>query len=229
MSEKNLEIRHGIYKVRYVQIPAIVLADKELSPGAKLVLGVIADFVSAGDGTIFPSQRLIADRLALSTRQVRRYLNELKEKGYLDWERRGLPGRNYYYLNCPVLTHERFNLEAWHISGETINRINAMRTNVTTHRTDVSEQERTLPPDRTDMSGLDQSEMTGLGGAENPVSITVRTSKSARYQKNITEEKTFSNVTSTSNVTNRETPRDKEEFVKILKDLGFKEEEIGGE
>jgi len=125
MSENNLTIRHSIYKQRYIQVPAIALADKTLSLSAKIVLGIISDYCNYdGHGQVFPKQETLAEKLGCSRPTISKYLNELKEKGYLDWElTNSIPPKNYYYLDIPEVTGDRFNLEAWNLDANDINRM----------------------------------------------------------------------------------------------------------
>lgn len=89
------------------QAIAAVLNHSQASPGAKLVLTIIANY--DGKEGAFCSQETIAKMANVTTRQVRRYFSELKELGELDiWlhEGKGFIGsrktnRYYILLECP--------------------------------------------------------------------------------------------------------------------------------
>lgn len=75
----------------------------QLSTGAKLVYWVLVRF-GGRDGKCFPSRKRIAADVALSVRQVDRYLSELRDAGLLRHER-GRTGRSNRY---EFVYHEAF-------------------------------------------------------------------------------------------------------------------------
>ena len=89
------------------QAIAAVLNHSQASPGAKLVLTIIANY--DGPEGAFCSQETVAKMANVTPRQIRRYFNELKELGELDiWlhEGKGYVGsrktnRYYILLDCP--------------------------------------------------------------------------------------------------------------------------------
>ena len=71
---------HGLLEV-YL-IPRTVAADKKLPPGARLLWGVLRQH-SMGDGRCTRSDETLARLLAVSDRQVRRYLKALEAAALL--------------------------------------------------------------------------------------------------------------------------------------------------
>lgn len=50
------------------------------------------------EGSCFPGQTRIASKLGVTRKAVNKYLKELKEKSYIDWERRGMGKTNVYRI-----------------------------------------------------------------------------------------------------------------------------------
>lgn len=85
----------------FTQIPNVILRHKKLSPGAKLTYALFLSYAWQKD-SCFPGQETIAEHLGSSTRQVRRFVQELKNAGYLKSERRGVGYTNLYILFARV-------------------------------------------------------------------------------------------------------------------------------
>lgn len=72
-----------------VNVPDAVLANSQLSPGAKLTYGVLLRFVGK-DGHCYPSQETISKRLAVTVRQVAVYCEPrtgVPHPRYRSWSR----------------------------------------------------------------------------------------------------------------------------------------------
>lgn len=63
-----------------------VMQDKNLSPGAKLVLYNLVSRLG-GKNYSFPSQEKIGNDVGLSARQVRNHLRALRRRGLISWQR----------------------------------------------------------------------------------------------------------------------------------------------
>src|SRR5215213_5277285 len=88
----NESLKHG-----FTQLPNYVLKDKKLSFGAKLTFAVLLSYAWQ-DESCFPGQERMADDLSTSERSVRRFLQELKEREFIDWKQQGLNKPNIYYI-----------------------------------------------------------------------------------------------------------------------------------
>ena len=98
----NEAIKHG-----FTQLPNYVLKDKTLSFGARLAYAVLLSYAWQEE-RCFPGQQRMAEDLGTSDRSVRTFLNELKERGYIDWKQQGLNRPNIYY----ILDYQPLKLEA---------------------------------------------------------------------------------------------------------------------
>jgi len=88
----NEALKHG-----FTQLPRYVLKDKTISFGARLTYAVLLSYAWQED-SCFPGQEKMAGDLGVSRQAVNTYLNELKDRGYISWERRGLGKTNIYYI-----------------------------------------------------------------------------------------------------------------------------------
>jgi biotin operon repressor len=88
----NEALRHG-----FTQLPNYVLRDKQLSFGARLSYAVLLSYAWQEE-SCFPGQDRMARDLGVSRRMLSDYLKELKQRGYIAWERRGLNKTNIYYI-----------------------------------------------------------------------------------------------------------------------------------
>jgi hypothetical protein len=98
----NEALKHG-----FTQLPRYVLKDKKLSFGARLTYAVLLSYAWQED-SCFPGQERMARDLGTVDRSVRRFLMELKERGYIDWKQQGLGKPNIYY----ILDYKPIEIEA---------------------------------------------------------------------------------------------------------------------
>lgn len=98
----NEALKHG-----FTQIPRYILRDKRLSFGARLTYAVLLSYAWQDD-SCFPGQDKIAADLGVSRRMISDYLNELADRKYITWERRGLGKTNIYY----ILDYQPLEIEA---------------------------------------------------------------------------------------------------------------------
>jgi hypothetical protein len=88
----NEALKHG-----FTQLPNYVLKDAHLSFGARLAYAVLLSYAWQEE-SCFPGQKRMAKDLGTSDRSVRTFLQELKDRGYIDWKRQGLNKPNIYYI-----------------------------------------------------------------------------------------------------------------------------------
>ncbi len=74
-----------------------------LPTSEKLLLLVLADAASE-EGICWPRQEILAARSSLSDRSVRRILDDLRSRGLVSWEQRGLHRSNVYSLDVELLS-----------------------------------------------------------------------------------------------------------------------------
>lgn len=85
----------------FTMMPNVILRDARLSVGARLAYSVLLSY--AWDGAAcFPGQQRLADDMGVTARQVRTYLQELKDAGLVSWERGGLQQPNRYTVHGPL-------------------------------------------------------------------------------------------------------------------------------
>jgi hypothetical protein len=122
-------------------IPDPLLRSGLVSGGAKLAYGQLARYAGK-DGRCFPKQSTLAAALAVSERQVRRYLRELEAAQLLRTTQRGLNEPNSYEF-------------LWHAMFDDAASVIAHKPQIPQDRTRMSAQDRTIAaaPDRTLASG----------------------------------------------------------------------------
>jgi len=98
----NEALKHG-----FTQLPRYVLKDNRLSFGARLTYAVLLSYAWQED-SCFPGQVRMSKNLGVTRQAINIYLNELKSKKYIAWERRGLGKTNIYY----ILDYQPLNFEA---------------------------------------------------------------------------------------------------------------------
>ncbi len=102
-TQRNIEIvgadpvtRHG-----FTQVPNVVLIDKRLSVGAKLVYAMLLKYAWSDDAC-FPGQQKLSEEMGAGERSIRSYLKELELHGLLEVKQRGLGKTNIYRLHLTV-------------------------------------------------------------------------------------------------------------------------------
>lgn len=85
-----------------VKLIGLVL-ETDLPSSEKLLLLVLADAASE-EGVCWPRQSVLAARSSLSDRSVRRILDELRARGLVDWDQRGLHRSNVYTIDVDLLS-----------------------------------------------------------------------------------------------------------------------------
>jgi DNA-binding MarR family transcriptional regulator len=85
----------------FVQLPKVVILNKDLSTGAKIAYAVLLKYAWEKE-SCFPGQERMAKDMGASRRSIVSYLKELEKVGYLKTERRGQGKTNIYYLYCKI-------------------------------------------------------------------------------------------------------------------------------
>ena len=85
-------------------IPNEVMNNKNLSHGAFKLYSVLASYCYGDKNTCYPSQATLAERMGVSVRTVRRYLQELIDAGLVQKKRRGSISNLYTLLKKIILT-----------------------------------------------------------------------------------------------------------------------------
>lgn len=122
----------------FTAIPNVILRHPRLSYGAKVTFGVLLSYAWQ-DNFCWPAQERLAQDLCCSERQVRRFLQELKADGIIEWKQQGLNLPNIYY----ILAQSRW----------------APVPKTNPDRTDLSDPVRTAP-DRTSVSAQDRTPLS---------------------------------------------------------------------
>lgn len=89
---ENPALRQG-----FTQIPNYVFKDKRLSFGARITYGILLSYAWQ-EGSCFPGQERISLDLGVGRQAINAFLGELKQAGYVDWQRRGLGKTNIYTI-----------------------------------------------------------------------------------------------------------------------------------
>lgn len=87
----------------YAQIPVwLIRAGKEVTPGALMLYAALKTYTKNGHSRAFPSQETLAEDMGVSSRQVRNYMQQLKDCGGMRYRLRlndkGKKTRNYEYM-----------------------------------------------------------------------------------------------------------------------------------
>lgn len=97
------DLRH----IQYAQVETELLRDPTISPQCKALYGLL---ITYGPERIFPGHQRLADCLGTSTKSIRRWLNQLRARGLIDWSRRGSTSNEYTilgYANLMLIGHQR--------------------------------------------------------------------------------------------------------------------------
>jgi len=105
----SIRFREGWLDAGYTQVPNVVLRRHDLSPGAKVVYALLLSYAWQEDHC-WPGQARLADEAGASPRSVRTWLQELRERGLVTIERRGLTLTNVYWIEPLAAAPERQNL-----------------------------------------------------------------------------------------------------------------------
>ncbi len=79
-------IDNEMMRAGFAAIPYRVLRDTQLSVGARLAYAVLLMYAWQ-EGSCFPGQGRMGEDMGVSQRHLRRYLQDLKDAGYIDWQK----------------------------------------------------------------------------------------------------------------------------------------------
>jgi Helix-turn-helix domain len=100
--ERNtIVVEDEVLRAGFTQIPNLLLRREDITPGAKLTYMVLLSYAWQSD-SCFPGHDRLATDMGVAKRSVVTYLQQLKDKGMIIVERRGLGQTNVYRL--PRLT-----------------------------------------------------------------------------------------------------------------------------
>jgi hypothetical protein len=85
----------------FTQLPNLVLRDPDLSPQAKLAYSLLLSYAWYNN-SVFPGQGTMADHAGVNQPAVSKWMQELKDKGWLEIKRRGQGKTNIYILKYRV-------------------------------------------------------------------------------------------------------------------------------
>lgn len=97
---EQIIIENEMLRAGFAAMPYLVLKDTRLSIGARLSYAVLLMYAWQ-EGATFAGQVKMAQDVGVSDRQLRDYLRELEEFGYIRIKRQGLNKPNLYYI-CDV-------------------------------------------------------------------------------------------------------------------------------
>lgn len=82
MTEDGIRVFRPFRAFNGAHVPSVILSSREISPGAKLLWGVLAKY--AGEhGDAYPRQSRLAEDLGWNIKTLRKRLEELVQKGYI--------------------------------------------------------------------------------------------------------------------------------------------------
>lgn len=111
LPEQDLEIVNSndlldtsLSKVRcaFVKIPRLLLADKRISMGAKVLISVLAAHDMKGDGMVYPSNETLVHVVGRNESKIVEYKRELEKHGWLRMIRR-YSKSTLYFICIPVI------------------------------------------------------------------------------------------------------------------------------
>lgn len=94
---EQIIIENEMMRAGFAAVPYAVLRDTRLTTGARLCYAVLLSYAWQ-EGATFAGQAKMASDIGVSERQVRTYLYELQEFGYVLIEHRGLNRPNVYRI-----------------------------------------------------------------------------------------------------------------------------------
>jgi len=100
LARKKVEriiIEDEILRAGFAAFPYLVMNDTTLSIQARFTYAMLLQFAWQ-QGEAFAKQETLAERIGVSARQVRRYLVELKDAGYIQIERKDKRFNNTYIV-----------------------------------------------------------------------------------------------------------------------------------
>jgi DNA-binding transcriptional regulator YhcF (GntR family) len=97
LEPNTLIIEEETLRRGFTTAPNYILDDTRVSIAARFTYIILLSFAWQ-QGSCFPGQTRLAQKLGVSRQMANRYLAELKVKGFIDWQRRGLGKTNVYRI-----------------------------------------------------------------------------------------------------------------------------------
>ena len=94
---ERIIVENEMLRAGFAAFPYLVMRDKKLSLGARMTYAFLLMYAWQ-QGSCFPKQAVMADSMGISSRQLQRYLSELKMADYISIERRDKRFHNTYIL-----------------------------------------------------------------------------------------------------------------------------------
>src|SRR4051794_25449970 len=94
---EQIIVENEMLRAGFAALPYLVLRDTKLSMGARLAYAVLLMYAWQSDAC-FAGQGKMATDIGISERQLRDYLHELQDRGYIRIKRQGLNKPNLYYI-----------------------------------------------------------------------------------------------------------------------------------
>jgi hypothetical protein len=90
-------IENETLRAGFAALPYKILKDTRLSTGARLAYAILLMYAWQ-EGSCFPGQQRMATDMGVTDRHLRRFLNELREHGYVTWRKTMPWGSNTYTI-----------------------------------------------------------------------------------------------------------------------------------
>ena len=100
IAKKRVEriiVENELLRAGFAAFPYLVMRDKKLSIGARLTYAFLLMYAWQ-EGSCFTKQESMAEVMGVSSRQLQRYLYELRETGYIQISREDRRFNNTYIL-----------------------------------------------------------------------------------------------------------------------------------
>jgi len=94
---EQIVVENEMLRAGFAALPYLVLRDTRLSIGARVTYAVLLMYAWQ-DEACFAGQEKMSKDIGVSDRQVRDYLKELQDHGYIRIKRQGLNKPNLYYI-----------------------------------------------------------------------------------------------------------------------------------
>lgn len=94
---EQIVVENEMLRAGFAAFPYKVLRDTRLSVGARITYGVLLSYAWC-EGSTFAGQARMSRDIGVSERQLRDYLRELQDRGYIRIKRQGLNKPNLYYI-----------------------------------------------------------------------------------------------------------------------------------
>jgi len=85
-------MRRSLRGLQYALVPKALLEDRALGASAKVMYAYLQTWANAQTDVVFPGQRLLAERLGVSVRQIQYLIEELEARGWLHRRRSAVEG-----------------------------------------------------------------------------------------------------------------------------------------